>query len=257
MKNIKHILVFTLIALSIISCKQNTKSTIANDDQIIVSENELKALSHSLEMTEGEYNTLLSENEKIISKNKLYHRKIHLLQSEVDSLNSTTNNLKRQLYAFQSIPAPELSNHEQELVSMVHRMHADWKKLPQEKEIDAVLQYFLPQFMVSQVAIDKANKGHLANYTREEYIKHLKAITNQKGYAYEFGNVHFLDIEIKEGEFFNVAYKCTMRRYKGDQRVNTNSILITMTGKKMDDGWKIAHYSLVNFQYQAFQNITL
>lgn len=265
MSTLNSKLLFTIIAVFLlVSCntKQPKDPIITVDHNTSESllknnEEELKALSQSLELSEEEYQDLLVKNEKTISKNQFYYRKIHLLQSELDSLQSVNNVLNSRLDDLISTPAPSISPYEQNLVSMVHRMHADWKSLPKEKDIDAILQYFLPEFMVSQVAIDATNKGHLANYNKDEYTKHLKSITNQKGYSYEFGNVHFLDIEIKEQEFFNIAYKCSMRRYKDDQRMNTNSILVTMTGKKVDGEWKIAHYSLVNFQYQAFQNVTL
>ena len=71
--------------------------------------------------------------------------------------------------------------------------------------------------MTNQIDIDVENQGHVAGYTHEDYKLYLEEIASRKRFSVEFGDVSFLDIEVKDREFFNVAYKCLLRTYNKDE----------------------------------------
>ena len=145
------------------------------------------------------------------------------------------------------VPAPD--SDQQAIRKMVTDMHVSWKELPERKDPQQILNYFLPEFMTNQIEIDVDNQGHVAGYTHEDYINFLEEIVSRKRFSVEFGDVSFLDIEVKDHEIFNVAYKCLMRSYKKDELTDTSSVIVTITGRKTEGEWKIANYSVVVFSY--------
>jgi len=145
-------------------------------------------------------------------------------------------------------PAPD--SDQQAIREMVANMHVSWKELPERKDPQQILNYFLPNFMTNQIDIDVDNQGHVAGYTHEDYIQYLEEIVSRKRFSVEFGDVTFLDIEVKDHEIFNVAYKCLLRSYKKDELTDTRSVIVTITGRKTDGEWKIANFSVVAFSYK-------
>ena len=174
--------------------------------------------------------------------------KVHLQQSDIDSLQTIINKLDQQV-ANISVRAPAPGEDEKAIRKMVLNMHTSWKGLVNTGEPQEILQYFMPMFMANRINIGTANKGRVAAYTDLDYLKFLEEIIAREDFGVEFGDVTFLDIAIKDREFFNVAYKCRLREYKKHVLFETSIVMVTITGRKINDNWKIANYSVVSFEY--------
>jgi len=144
---------------------------------------------------------------------------------------------------------PIISNEEKEIREMIESMNNSWQKLFETKDENEILQYFAPAYLINQVSIYHDDSGNIQSYTHEEFPKYLKNIIKRKGYKYEFSNVRFLDIEIKNNTYFNTVYKCQLVEISDKNKKITSSIIITVTGKRMENRWKIGNYSWVNFEY--------
>jgi hypothetical protein len=212
----------------------------------------LALLSCQPGIKERELSGLKTKNAELVRQSMLLQSEIHLQQTSIDSLNSTINQLEQQL-AKSSPGGEEISADEIALRKLVMDMHDSWKELVKAKDPQVILDYFLPRFMANQIDIDSQNKGHVAAFTELDYKNFLDEITSRKRFSVEFGNVKFLDVTIKDGEFFNVAYKCRMREYKKDLLTETSTVMVTLTGRKITDQWKIANYSVVSFEYAERQ----
>jgi hypothetical protein len=197
---------------------------------------------------ERELDELKTKNAELVRQSMSLQSEIHLQQTAIDSLNTVINELEQKL-ASGSTHTRELSADEKELRQLVHNMHTSWKDLVTSRDPQVILDYFLPRFMANQIDIDSQNKGHVAAYTELDYKNFLDEITSRRRYSVEFGDVDFLDVTVKDGEFFNVAYKCRMREYKKDVLAETSTVMVTMTGRKLPDTWKIANFSVVSFEY--------
>ena len=53
----------------------------------------------------------------------------------------------------------------------------------------------------------------------------------------------------------HVAYKCALRSYKKDVLSKSSSVLVTITGRRMEGAWKIANYSVLAFSYKDVNQI--
>ncbi len=209
----------------------------------------LALLSCQPGIKERELSGLKTKNAELVRQSMLQQSKIHLQQTSIDSLKTVINSLEQQM-AGSGHKVLSQGSDQQAIRQMVANMHVSWKELPERKDPQQILNYFLPNFMTNQINIDVDNKGHVASYTHEDYIQYLEEIVSRKKFSVEFGDVTYLDIEVKDREFFNVAYKCLLRSYKKDELTNTSSILVTVTGRKTDGEWKIANFSMVAFSYK-------
>ena len=199
---------------------------------------------------ERELSDLMTKNAELVKQSMLLQSKIHLQQITIDSLNTIINGQGEQM-AKVGNEVSALSSDEKAIRQMVSNMHVSWKELPEVRDPQQILKYFMPKFMTNQIDIAVDNHGHVAGYTHEDYSLYLEEIISRKRFSVEFGDVNFLDIEVKDGEFFNVAYKCLMRSYKKDELTNTSSVIVTITGRKIEGSWKIANYLVVAFSYKV------
>ena len=136
---------------------------------------------------------------------------------------------------------------EEGIKTLVVSMHESFQELVDTKDNDHILQYFLPRFMTHSIMIDADNKGQVASFTHENYEEYLDGIGMLEGVDLSFENVRFLDIEVKDGIYFNVVYKCLLSANTEDEFFFENTIIVTITGKKVKKDWKIANYSVVSF----------
>jgi len=197
---------------------------------------------------EEELSDLKTKNAELVRQSMALQSEIHLQQTDIDSLMTVINGLEQQLKRSNN-STMELSADERALRQLVSDMHISWKELVNTKDPQLILDYFLPRFMANQIDIDTQNKGHVAAYTELDYNNFLDEITSRRRYSVEFGDVTFLDVTVKDREFFNVAYKCRMREYKDDVLAETSEVMVTITGRKITDSWKIANFSVVSFEY--------
>ena len=110
------------------------------------------------------------------------------------------------------------------------------------------MQYFASAFIANEVSIYSDNSGNIKDYTNEDFPKFIKSITKRKGYKYEFANVRFLDIEIKNDVYLNVVYKSKLVETTNENKTNTSSVIINVTCKKINAKWKIGYFSWVEFE---------
>jgi hypothetical protein len=212
-------------------------------------EYELKALADSLELSEGKYDDLLREKTSNDRKTRLYYRKIHLQQMEIDSLNSLVNGLTTVNHLInEKYEEPPLTDKEKQIQQMVYNMHKDWKRLTVTKDPDLILAYFNDQFAISRITIESNNTAQIARYSQTDFKDYLKRFSKEKGLSFEFGNVKFLDMKIQNDAYFNVSYKCILRLYKDDKLFESSQLLVTITGKNDNGKWGIASYSWVGFK---------
>lgn len=256
-----YILLISILLFGLFSCQSDEKPTTTNNETAttetiktvyVNNDEELVALADSLNLEEEKYTELMDEKHEGDKKTELYYLKIHDQQSEIDSLNSIVNGLTVVNQVLnENYEKPAFTDEENAIHKMVFMMHDSWKSLPKTKNAEEILQYFNPKFMVSRIVIEADNTAQVAKYTHEDFKGYIKnEVIKKKGLSYEFGNVNFLDIEIKEHAYFNVAYKCILRTYQNHKLIETNSLLVTITGKKIDGKWGIASYSWVAFKYR-------
>ncbi len=144
-----------------------------------------------------------------------------------------------------------ISKEEQEIRELVNDLNLAWEKLIETKDENEILKYFAPAYITNQVSVYADNSGNIQTYTNEDFPKYLKSvIKNRKGYKYEFSKVRFLDVEIKDNTYFNTVYKCRFNETSDSGETNINSLIITVTGKKVKNQWKIGNYSWVKFEYK-------
>lgn len=176
-----------------------------------------------------------------------YQIEIRQQHIQIDSLKSAINHLEQQL-AQSSPKAPALSQEEKEIRQMVHQMHKSWIDLVNNKNPQEILQYYFPSYIVNQVDINTNSQGRVVAYSEQSYPEFLEEIINRKDFSVSFGDVTFLDVEVKGGEFYNVAYKCQMKQYKKGLLREDSKVMVTITGRKITDNWKIGSYSVVTFE---------
>ena len=258
LSDIKTIAILSLV-VALTACQNEQKEASINTEEsapteviIINNDDELIALADSLNLEEEKYADLLEAKTKEDKKVSLYYRKIHLQQSELDSLNSIINGLTVVNQVLnEKYEKPALSYGEKAIQKIVFDMHLAWKNLPKTKDANDILQYFQPKYVVNRVAIETDNSTNIKNYTQADFEKFIKnEVIKKEGLSFEFGNVEFLDIQIKGNKFFNVAYKCILRTYINDKLQDTNSLLVTATGENNDGKWGLASYSWVSFKYK-------
>lgn len=204
-------------------------------------------LSCNREVNEKEIEQLKSKYTEQLMLGTQYQIEIHQQHIRIDSLKSVINHLEQQL--LQAGPKTRvLSREEKEIRQMVHQMHKSWIDLVNNKNPQEILQYFFPSYIVNQVDINTNSQGRVVAYSEQSYPDFLEEIINRKDFSVSFGDVSFLDAEVKDGEFFNIAYKCHMKQYRKGLLRESSKVMVTITGRKITDSWKIGSYSVVTFE---------
>jgi hypothetical protein len=219
---------------------------------------EMKVLADSLDMVYSKYADLLKDKKGGDYRNQIFYRKVHIQQSEIDSLKSVINVLQEK--KIENIENPPkvtevLSQDERELRKMIHSLNSSWVRMHKTKKAKEVLQYFNSNFLASWIMVEKDNSANAAFYTQNDFGNFLRDIIRNKGITYEFGNVKFFEVEIKNHHYFNVAYKCERRAYKDDVLQHKESVLVTIAGKKVKKDWKIASYAWIGFKYSNTSSV--
>jgi len=238
--------------------KNDSQEEIINDSTEVQDsiEMQMKALADSLDMVGSSYDDLMKSKKGTDYRNSLYLRKIHLLESENDSLKTQLNILRKDLEALANSRSSEepksvLNKSQKDVQNMILAMNSSWVRMYQTRKPKEVLKYFLPRFLVSRISVEIDNTANAAMYQPNDFAKFLKDLNNKNDLVLEFADVNFYHIEVKSGTYFNAAYKCKLKIYKGDKLQYDNSVLVTMTGRKLGKKWKIATLSWVGFKYDA------
>jgi hypothetical protein len=233
-----------LVVLLLVSC-QNKK------DRNLVTAEVLLKLADTLELKQAEYDDLIDSVNTINKKSDIFYRKIHLLKKKLTALENENRLLIKENNEFlKKTIIPDVNKEERAIQGLVFKMHESWANLVHTGDVKEVLQYFHENLLVSKVSINTDDTASVSSLSRQDFKTYLEeTIVNNRGTSIEFADVDFLDIEIKDTIYFNVTYKCLMGSYKNDRLEDTNSLLVTITGKKIDSFWGIASYSWVNFKY--------
>ncbi len=228
----------------------NSVDTLAVNDSIT---KRMKALADSLDLAEANYEDLLKLKKGNDFRNRVFYRKIHLLQQENDSLKTLLNEFQNNIDEH-SNPMPQqastLSQDEKEIQDMIISLNQAWVRMHQTRKPKEVLRFFNTQFIVSWIVIETDNSANAAHYTQNDFGNFLRRIIQKKEYSFEFGDVSFFDIEVKGHKYFKAAFNCELRVYKGDVMQYKDSVLVTIAGKKIKKKWKIASYSWIGFKYK-------
>lgn len=244
----KYCIYFLSIVLSVVSCKPKTKKKEAQQ----VAQKEFLQLADTLELDQSEYEDLLDSVHRLQKKQDLFYRKIHIQKKEIAKLQNENTVLKQEIQKLSKKEAnPVLSVAEKAVQKMVFDMHDAWANLAKNKKTDGLMSYFHDQYLVSRISIEADDSASVSRFSHEDFGEYLEeTIISVDGLSVEFENVKFLDIEIKDNSYFNVAYKCVMGTYKDDRLQQTNSLMVTITGKNIEGKWGISSYSWVNFVYE-------
>jgi len=226
--------------------------SIASQDSIAM---QIKILADSLDLVDSNYEDLIKSKRGTDYRNSLYLRKIHFLESEIDSLKTQISILEQDLKGLPEPISPDkpkstLSKSQKQIQNMILDMNSSWVRMHKTGKPKEVLKYFMPRFLVSRIAVEIDNTANAAMYKPNDFAKFLQGINSQKDLVLEFVNVEFYDIEVKSDLYFSTSYKCKLKIYKTDKLQYNNSVLVTMTGRKIGKKWKIATYSWVGFKYE-------
>lgn len=251
-----HVLLITVILASCSSpSEKKAKEPKVNQDSINAAQYESELLSKEMELLKDSIeNSKLDEQslkERYFSERKKRIQLDKNLTAEkaiVDSLTNVNNNKDKRIAILSKNEQQRLAK-DKEIESLISNLHTAINQLRSGKEEGTVLQYFLPQFSIKHVKIDTDNLGHIAEYTHEDYKKHLKDLTKEKNTRYEIENIKILDIERKEDNFFNALYRLKINSYEKEERQYTINTMVSLTGKRINGELKIASFSLVEFQY--------
>ncbi|WP_152285629.1 hypothetical protein [Flavicella marina] len=212
---------------------------------------ELLVLADSLELKQNEYDDLIDSVNTLNKKSDLFYRKIHIQKKEIDRLRSRNKILsdENKRLTDQNKKAP-ISKAEKAIQNMVFKMHDAWASIAKSKDPKEVLVFFNKKYLINRITIEADDTASVARFSQDDYEEYIReSILSIDGFSVEFADVDFLDIEIKDDAYFNVAYKCVMGSYVNDRLHETNSLLVTITGKNIDGEWGISSYSWVNFKY--------
>ena len=261
LRNIITLITAISISLLLFSCQQNT--TEKSEEKLVQAQNdsltqnelyelEMEALADSLDMVYAKYADLLKDKKGGDYRNQLFYRKIHILQTEIDSLKTVINDFNSQEFKKESKPKNPVkvqSQDEIEIRDMILALNRSWVVMHKTKKPKEVLKYFNSQFLASWIMVEEDNSANAAFYTQNDFGNFLRDIIRNKELSYEFGNVKFFEIEVKNHNYFSVAYKCERREYLADVLQHKESVLVTIAGKKVKKTWKIASYAWIGFKY--------
>lgn len=244
-----RIITLTVVAFAIFSCVKKEPTEKAPEIKTIDSLDMVK-FADSLELKESQYTDLIDSINTLQTKSDLFYRKIHIQDKEISKLKTEARILAKENGILKGKnKKPKLSKEEKALQGMVFKMHESWIELAKNKDTNALLKYFNPKFLISRIVINADDTANVSQLSHEDFEKYLKSnIIDKEGYSIEFDDVEFLDIQIRKGSYFNVAYKCQMGFYLNDKLLETSSTLVTITGKNIEGKWGISSYSWVSFK---------
>jgi len=118
-----------------------------------------------------------------------------------------------------------------------------------EASISDILNFFAIQFSANIVKINLDGQATVARLTRVEFEDELKKIELDRDIHYNLVNIDFLDTEIIN-DLANITYKTLTEYFEGDKHVSNNTVLTTLTCRKIDREWKIGSLSRTTIEYE-------
>ena len=237
--------VFFLILFAFISScsdKSNDKKT----PETVVKTETVYVVPDSLKEIHKNYLSLKSQVSTLQSQNTSLQITIAEKDKYIDSLKNVTPITK--IVEIEK-PEPKLSKNEIELRKFSKDVIKAWDQLAITQDQKTITHFFLPTYRANRVSIDHDNTAQISIYTEENFDDYINWVMKKKKWSYTQENIKFLDIEVKDDLYFNSSFKYKLLTYEKDKLVDVSTMLITITGKKINSEWKIANYSWVRFSY--------
>ena len=118
-----------------------------------------------------------------------------------------------------------------------------------EATVADILRFFAPQFSANIVSINVDGQASVGRFTRVEFEEELKKLELNKEIHYNLVNIDFLDTEIIN-DLANITYKTLTEYFEGDKHVSNNTVLTTLTCRKINREWKIGSLSRTTIKYE-------
>ena len=140
-------------------------------------------------------------------------------------------------------------NYSTEINSLIIDLLKSWDNLPNTGDTKNITKFFAKKYRCNRISIDHDNTAQISWHTEKDFNDYLESITSKKEWTYKTTNIQFLDTEIKDNLYFNTAFKYSLDTYDGDNLIDKSNFTVTITGKRVNNKFKIVIYSWVRFSY--------
>ena len=243
--------ILTLYLLLIItSCDNNNKEHSHNT--VITSNNEsqystknidsLTFYKSELEKIKLNFSSTTKLNNQLINKNKILSNRISHLESKLH----TTNNIKNKKAAKSE---NTINKQEKRIHSLINKFLESWDNLPSSKNTKTVTKFFTSKYRCNRISIDHDNTAQISWHNETNFDQYIKSIISKNNWTFKTTDIIFLDTEIKDSLYFNSTFKYSFKTYDKNTLVDKSNFIVTITGKKINNEYKIVNYSWVRFSF--------
>ena len=254
---LKHIFLILLTISFFVSCKNNENTpknkTISADSLVFapspktdISKTEGSTSFYKKRLNDAETKFRISRNNGI----KL-QQKNQDLNEAIDSLTIVINTLRIEEAKKKERDAnkKKINKQEERIQTLISNFLQSWDNLPKTKDTKTVTEFFAKKYRCNRISIDHDNTAQISWHTEKDFDDYIKSLFLKKGWTFKTTNVKFLDTEIKDDLYFNSTFKYSLDTYKKDKLIDKSNFIVTITGKKIDNEYKIVNYSWVRFSF--------
>ncbi len=191
---------------------------------------------------------LLTENKHLTSKLNLLSKQNSKLLKEKKDLELLIDRLKPPV-SDNKKKKVEISKSAKEIQNLSLDIMKSWAKLAKTRDKKIIKRFLLPNYRGNRISIDNDNTAQMSWYTQDNFDEYLRWMMKHKNWTFEHKNIKFLDIEIKDDLYFNSTYKYLLITSEKGKVVDKSTMMVTITGKKVEGNWKVASYSWIRFSY--------
>lgn len=208
------------------------------------------------------------------SKQKIDEQEIVLLQ---DSLQRTQNelafqhlknqvlheineNISSQLYAknythVKKKEAKPISADEKEVQEMIKNLEKGWVKMVETKDINALLNFFMPNYTTNAVRINTENMPFVQRHNNSNFREHLNQLLVTKELSISFDEPRFYSTVVR-GDIFTTSYLSFFTAFHQGKVIHKSTILCFVSGEKRDNRWLVGNYNWTRYdEFDASGNI--
>jgi hypothetical protein len=241
----------------IVSCKDNetnsTNKKTKNDSETVETDKtiETSVKDDSLFFYKKELKKIKSTTTSVRIKNNKLTKENTELKQKLDSIETVISTIKTDLTnANDKIAKIKNDNHtDKRIVSLINNLLQSWDNLPTTGKTSTVTKYFAKKYRCNRISIDHDNTAQISWHTEKDFNDYLKSITTNKTWTFKTTNLKILDTEIKDNLYFNTSFKYSLDTFDDGKLVDKSNFLVTITGKKINNEFKIVIYSWVRFSY--------
>jgi len=143
----------------------------------------------------------------------------------------------------------EISKSAREIQNLSLDIMKSWAELAKTRDKKTITHFLLPNYRGNRISIDNDNTAQMSWYTQDNFDDYLSWMMKHKNWTFEHKNIKFLDVEIKDNLYFNSTYKYLLITSEKGKVVDKSTMMVTITGKKVEGDWKVASYSWIRFSY--------